>query len=149
MTEFKNLTDQVTVSTQMTKEDFAAIAEMGVKTIVCNRVEGEEAGQPLNQTMQDAAADHGMDFIALPMGGEFPLEQAMQMAALLRDKETPIHAYCKSGTRSAILWGLASAMNQSQTPDEIMEITHGAGFDLANVAPAFQQLYEAAKQGNE
>ena len=146
MTEFKKLAHNITVSTQMTKEEFATAAEMGIKTIICNRIEGEETGQPSNQEMLENATKHGIEFIALPMGGEFPMAQATEMANLLHENPSPIHAYCKSGTRSAILWGLATAINHSKTPSEIMAATQSAGFDLINVEPAFHQLYDAAQQ---
>ncbi|UTW55256.1 TIGR01244 family sulfur transferase [Kordiimonas sp. SCSIO 12610] len=146
MAEFKKLDENFTVSTQMTKADFAEAAQMGVKTIICNRVEGEEAGQPLNITMMSNAAEHDMDFAALPVGGTFPIEEAGELAKLLRETSDPIHGYCKSGTRSAMLWGLAVALNRSKTPNEIMAITSAAGFDLSNIEPAFHQFYESAQR---
>jgi uncharacterized protein (TIGR01244 family) len=149
MTDFKRLDDTVTVSTQMSKEDFDTAAKMGVNTIICNRVEGEEAGMPMNMTMMSYAADHGMDFIALPVGGEFPIQQASELAALLREPGNSVHAYCKSGTRSAMLWGLACALNLSKTPDEIIQISQNAGFDLSNLEPAFKQFHQSAQQAKK
>ncbi len=149
MADFKKLDNTITVSTQMSKEDFETAAKMGVKTIVCNRVEGEEAGMPMNITMMSYAAEYGMDFIPLPVGGEFPIQQASDLAAMLRNPDNIIHAYCKSGTRSAMLWGLASALNLSKTPEEITEITRNAGFDLSNIEPAFQQFYQSAEQSKK
>ena len=149
MADFKKLDDTITVSTQMSKEDFTAAAKVGVNIIISNRVEGEEAGMPSNEMMKSYAAEHGMEFITLPVGGEFPIQQASDMAAILRNPDAIIHAYCKSGTRSAMLWGLASALNLSKTPEEIMDITRNAGFELSNIEPAFHQFYQSAEQSKK
>ena len=41
--------------------DVAALAASGFRSIICNRPDGEEAGQPPAATLAEAAAAHGLD----------------------------------------------------------------------------------------
>jgi uncharacterized protein (TIGR01244 family) len=52
--------------------------------------------------------------------------------ALNRAGEGKVLAYCRSGTRSTLLWSLAEA-SKGRDPEELAECAAGAGYDLAPV----------------
>ena len=52
-------------------------------------------------------------------------------------------AYCRSGTRSTLLWSLAQAKN-GLSPDEIARLAGNAGYDITPV----RAMVEALAGGN-
>ena len=64
--------------------------------------------------------------------------------ALDRAGDSPVLAYCRSGTRSTLLWALAEA-SAGADPAMLAEAAAGAGYDLAPVAPLLDML--AARAG--
>ena len=51
----------------------------------------------------------------------------------------PVLAYCRSGTRSTLLWSLAQAA-QGSDPDSIAAQAAGAGYDVAPIRPLLEML---------
>ncbi len=62
------VTEDFTVSGQISASDVALIKESGFKTIMCNRPDGEEFGQPTAEIIKKAAEDLEMKFVYLPLG---------------------------------------------------------------------------------
>jgi sulfide:quinone oxidoreductase len=55
------------------------------------------------------------------------------MSSALDELPKPVLAYCRSGTRSIQLWGLASGI-KGMSPDAIVQAGAQAGYDLTGVA---------------
>ena len=51
----KQVTDEFAVAEQLTADDVDMMAAAGFKTIICNRPDGEAAGQPLRAEIQAVA----------------------------------------------------------------------------------------------
>jgi uncharacterized protein (TIGR01244 family) len=51
----------------------------------------------------------------------------------------PVLAYCRSGTRSTLLWALAQAA-QGHDPDTIASEAAGAGYDVAPIRSLIDML---------
>ena len=64
---------------------------------------------------------------------DLPLPPALEQA------EGPILAYCRSGTRSTLLWALAAA-KQGETPDAIARAAAQAGYDVGPIRPMIDML---------
>ncbi|HBN15270.1 MAG: TIGR01244 family phosphatase [Gammaproteobacteria bacterium] len=130
----KQVTDEFAVAEQLTADDVDMMAAAGFKTIICNRPDGEAAGQPLRAEIQAVAEDHGMQFRYIPVvSGELSLEDVAAFSEALDNAPRPVLAYCRSGTRSIQLWGLASGL-KGMAPEAV--VSHGAeaGYDLRGVA---------------
>jgi len=119
------------------------LAERGVRSIVNNRPDGEEAGQPASDQTAAIAAAAGLAYSHLPMAGGLDLETIAEARALL-EKGEPILFYCRSGMRSALLWAAVRAA-EGEEIETILAATSNAGFDfrpyagmLAEVAAAFR-----------
>lgn len=140
MSDFRKLTENVLVSPQLALEDVAAAAAMGVGLIVNNRPDGEEPGAPQGADIAAAAAAAGMNYTAIPIGHSgFSEPQVDAMIAALEQAEGPILAYCRSGTRSTLLWALASA-KQGAEPSAIARTAAQAGYDVSPIRPMIDML---------
>src|SRR3546814_3223023 len=86
--------------------DVVALAASGFRSIVCNRPDGEEAGQPTAAAIAAAAEAHGLRFVHIPvMSGGIDEGDVATMARALADLPAPVLAYCRSGARSEQLAG--------------------------------------------
>ena len=136
---FITLDDQVMVAGQIAPADVAQAAALGVTRIVNNRPDGEAADQPEGDAIRSAAEAAGLDYVALPMGhGGLDDGMVETMAAALDDGARTL-AFCRSGTRSTILWGLARAL-RGTPPDDLVAKAAAAGYDLAGYAPLMASL---------
>lgn len=140
MSEFRRLTQNVLVSPQLALEDMAAAAALGVGTIVNNRPDGEEPLAPQGDAIAAAAAAAGMNYVAIPVGhAGFSAPQVDAMIAAMEQAEGAILAYCRSGTRSTLLWALAAA-KQGEDPDSIARAAAAAGYDVSPVRAMLDML---------
>lgn len=140
MSEFRRLNENVMVSQQLDLDDVAAAAALGVGTIVNNRPDGEEPSAPQGDEIAAAAAASGLNYVAIPIGHSgFSEPQVDAMIAAMEQAEGPILAYCRSGTRSTLLWALASA-KLGENPDTIARTAMQAGYDVSPVRPMIDML---------
>jgi sulfide:quinone oxidoreductase len=130
--DIREISDQFYVAPQITEADLAAVREMGIKSIICNRPDGEGADQPSFKELSQIAKKLGLDMRYIPIvGGLVQDSNAMEFGMALETLPKPILAYCRSGTRSATLWSLAQAKD---TPiADILSATKGAGYDMSGV----------------
>ena len=139
MADFRKLTDAMSVSPQLNEADFAAAAAQGFKAVICNRPDGEGPDQLPSAQAEDAAKAAGLTFASVPISGA-PTQDAVEaMRAALDAAGGPVLAYCKSGTRSAVLWTLAEAMNGGD-PDALLAAAAAGGYDLGHLRPTLAQL---------
>ena len=102
------LSENYSVTMQIDPDDVEDFAEQGFTTIICNRPDGEEFGQPTATSVREACERHGIAFHMIPMrGSAVSPEILQQFQDVIRDADGPVLGYCRSGTRSAILWQIA------------------------------------------
>ena len=124
--------DNYVVSDQITEEDIEQLKEAGFKTIFCNRPDNEEQNQVTVKSIQDKAIESGLDFIHQPViGGQISQNDIDQFSDYFDAAEKPIFAYCRTGTRSSMLWALSESGKRSI--DEILRLTSAAGYNLSNL----------------
>jgi uncharacterized protein (TIGR01244 family) len=137
---FRKLTNGVYASPQITIDDIAEAAAMGVKLIVNNRPEGESDDQVPGPEIEAAAHAAGMDYVAIPVTHSgFSEPQVVAMAKALDGTDGPVLAYCRSGTRSTLLWALSEA-SQGGDPDALTNMAAKAGYDVSPVRPLMDML---------
>lgn len=140
MSGFRKLTENVLVSPQLALEDVAAAAAAGVAMIVNNRPDGEDPYAPQGDEISAAAAAAGLNYVAIPIGHSgFSEPQVDAMIAALEQAEGPILAYCRSGTRSTLLWALAQA-KLGMDPDTIARTAMEAGYDVSPIRALIDML---------
>jgi len=142
---FRQLSDQVWASPQITLDDVAAAAAQGFTLIINNRPESESDDQVPGDAIAAAASAAGLAYVAIPVGhGGFSQPQVTGMVAALGQSDGKILAYCRSGTRSTLLWSLAQASVGADL-DAITAQAAAAGYDVGQVRPLMDMLAAQAK----
>lgn len=122
------LTPGLQVAKQPQPSDMEALAADGVKTVICNRPDGEDPDQPTMDAMEQAAVAQGMKFIRYPVTPQtFPGEDLDGLGKVF-DSSDKTFAYCRTGTRCANLWVASRSANERQAA---AETAHALGYDLA------------------
>lgn len=126
--------DQFAVAPQLLPAHMAALAAAGYRSVINNRPDGEEYGQPSNAEMRAAAEAAGLTYHEQPViSGGVTLNDAERFGTLLNELPSPLLAFCRSGTRCIQLWALSQA---GKTPaDTIIGCAARAGYDLSPMRP--------------
>ncbi len=142
MSDFRRLTDDFWASPQISVEDVEEAAERGFSMVINNRPEGEAEDQPAGTAIEDTAAAAGLAYRAIPVTpGGFSEAQVEATAMALEQAEGPVLAFCRSGTRSTLLWSLTMA-SLGTAPDTLTKAAAEAGYDLAPIRPTLDMLAE-------
>lgn len=137
---FRKLTDDVLVAPQISLEAVAEAKAQGVTLIINNRPEDESADQTPGANIEATARAAGLDYIAIPVThAGFAEWQVTAMADALDNAEGKVLAYCRSGTRSTLLWALAQA-SKGDHPAVLAEKAADAGYDLTPITAMMDML---------
>jgi uncharacterized protein (TIGR01244 family) len=139
---FRVLTDTFLAAPQISVADIAEAKAQGVTVIVNNRPDGEEPGAPQSAEIEAAAKAAGISYTAIAVthaGYSHPQIDAM-IAAFAAANGGKILAYCRSGTRSTMLWALAQAKS-GMHPAEIAARAESAGYDVAPISAMLDVLW--------
>lgn len=136
--DLRQINEDITVSPQIDCEDIAAIAEAGYRAILCNRPDGEEAGQCDYAPLEEAAKEAGLEVRFVPIiPGQISREDVEAFQLALDELPKPLLAYCRTGTRCAKMW---SVTQFGQIPaEDILQATSKAGYDMTGLLMQLQQ----------
>ncbi|MDX1803904.1 MAG: TIGR01244 family sulfur transferase [Alcanivorax sp.] len=138
MVTIKRLTDTLSVAPQLQPGDMAELARAGFKTIINNRPDGEAADQPSSEEMEAAARAAGLEYAYQPVVGSNIAETDIDgFDAIVSLAETPVVAFCRTGTRCTTLWALTQAPEQDN--NAILHTAEQAGYDLSGLLPRLDQ----------
>ncbi len=139
MPDIRRLSDTFAVAPQIELGEIEAVKAAGFGFVVNNRPDGEAFDQPTGAEIEAAALEAGLGYCAIPVDHSgFSVEQVSALSALMVSPR-PILAYCRSGTRSAMLWALASAARGGDI-ETIIDSAMTAGYDVRGLRPAMEQL---------
>ena len=145
MSDFRKLSGDVWASPQISVADIAEAAKLGATLVINNRPEGESEDQTSGAEIEAAARAAGMDYCAIPVTMQSLSQQDVAaMGEALGRAQGPVLAYCRSGTRSTLLWSLAQAA-KGEDPAAIADAAAAAGYDVSPVRAAMDAL--AAQAG--
>lgn len=103
--EYRQITDDYSVSGQITPDEVAAIKAAGFKSVICNRPDDEQPGQPSADSVKAAVEAAGLAFRHIPViSGQMTMDNVNDMAGALDEMEGPVFAYCRSGARCTNLY---------------------------------------------
>ena len=138
---FRKLTDTFFAAPQISVDDVTAAQQQGVTMIINNRPDGEEPDAPQSAEIEAAAKAAGISYAAIAVthaGYSHPQIDAM-IGALENADGGKVLAYCRSGTRSTMLWALAQAKS-GMHPAEIAARAESAGYDVTPIAAMLDML---------
>lgn len=100
------VSDDYSVSPQIQVEDLPKLKELGFRSVMCNRPDGEDPGQTDFAVIEAAASEIGLTAAHVPLisGAAPSAEDIDEFAAAMADLPGPVLAYCRSGTRSRNIW---------------------------------------------
>ena len=140
MSDFRPLTADILASPQITTGDLVEASQLGITLVINNRPEGEAADQTPGEEIAEAARAAGLDYRAIPIDhAGFSMTQVDAMVDALDSTQGKVLAYCRSGTRSTLLWALAAASKGGDLK-AIAEAAKAAGYDVSPVRGAMQEL---------
>ena len=138
----KSLESRLSVSPQITPEQLLEIRAAGFRSVVCNRPDSEEVGQPVADEIAAQAELLDMPFRCIPVIGSAITEADIDaFGRALSELPPPVLAYCRSGNRCTLLWALSEV--GSRPVSEIEACAQRAGYDLSALKP--QLLARAAR----
>lgn len=134
------LTETIYVAPQIDVGTVAQAADLGVSLVVNNRPEGESADQTPGDSIEQAARAGGMDYVAIPVthGGFAPWQLDALDEALGKASGKAL-LYCRSGTRSTLLWALTRA-RAGEDVEAIGRTAASAGYDVAPIRQIMDAL---------
>lgn len=93
-------------SGQIAPEQLAGFAAAGFKSVINNRPDGEGGEtQPTSEAIESAARAAGLRYAYLPVvAGKIAADEVEAFAGLLARLPKPVLAFCRTGTRSRILF---------------------------------------------
>ncbi|MCB9968674.1 MAG: TIGR01244 family phosphatase [Geminicoccaceae bacterium] len=143
MTTFRKVASDFYVAPQLEPADFAAAAELGIRTVINNRPDGEAPDQLADAEARALAAAQGLAYVHVPVvsGGILP-DHLAAMRAAIDGHQGPFVAYCRSGTRSCHLWALVEARDED--PDALIAAAATAGYDLGAIRPLLKEIHKKA-----
>ncbi|MDO4878553.1 MAG: TIGR01244 family sulfur transferase [Neisseria sp.] len=133
------------VAPQLTRADVAGLAALGIGAVICNRPDGEEDGQPTFAQVSLWLKEAGISecrhqpVTARSIGGR----DVAEFESLLALSDRPVLAFCRTGTRSSLLWAFAR-IRQGRDAAGVLAAAKAAGVDLSDFAP---RLLEAERGG--
>ena len=127
----RKLTDSLYIAPQLTEADVQEAVRLGIQTVICNRLDGEEENQPAFAEVQNWFKEAGINqFSHQPVVA--PQINAADVAAfqnLLQQSPAPILAFCRTGTRCSLLWGYHQVQHGASVA-EVVAAAEQAGVNL-------------------
>ena len=135
------MTSDIFVAPQISVATVDEAKALGVTLVVNNRPEGESPDQTPGEDIEAAARAAGMDYVAIPVNpGGFTVGQLDALDEALAGKGAgKVLCYCRSGTRSTLLWSLARA-RAGDNVDDIAETAAAAGYDVSPIMDTMRGL---------
>ena len=110
--EVQHITDEFSVSDQLTAKDVPLASAAGFRTLICNRPDGEDIAQALFEQIMEASRVSQLIAIYLPISNSNPSEQEItDFAKSFAAAEKPVLAYAATHELSKVVFD--AAMRQS------------------------------------
>lgn len=137
----KPLADSISVVAQIEVDDLAALAARGFRSVINNRPDGEADDQPASAELAAAAEQLGLAYRYVPVvSGQLVDADVDAFAQALEALPPPVLAFCRTGTRSTMLWALQAS--RSHSVEDVVRIAAAAGYDLEALQPRLQAQHD-------
>ncbi len=137
--DIRRISPDYAVSPQIEPADLPDIAQAGFTTVLCNRPDEEVPAELQAEALRIATEAAGLRFVVNPVTHQgLDAEMVSRQIQAIEASDGPVLAYCASGTRSSIVWSLGQVGKME--PDQIIDATAQAGYDLARMRPQLEAL---------
>ena len=126
----KKIDSNFLASEQIQVDELEQIKAEGIRSIICNRPDGEGADQPGHVEIETRARELGMSFSYIPVEkGMVQDEDVGRFSEAWETLPKPVLGYCRSGMRAVTLWSLSRANDLGIS--DVLAKTTAAGFDMS------------------
>ena len=135
-----NVSEKLFLSSQPSVGDMRSLRENGFTTLINNRPDGEEPGQPGTEVEAQEAKHCNLSYTFIPVTGATITEadvRAFQRA--VAGSEGPVFAHCKTGTRSLTLYLIGEVLDGRMQASEVIDFGRQRGFDTSGAAAWLEQ----------
>ncbi len=137
--DIRRITDRYGVGPQIEPEDMATLAAEGYSTVINNRPDDEVPPSHQSAAMRQAAEAAGLTYVENPVvNGAMTMDMVERQGEVLEGAEGGVFAWCRSGTRSTIVWALSQAGRTGT--DEILRMAAEAGYDISGMRGQIEAL---------
>jgi len=131
MPHLMELAPGLTAAGALSREDIAALAASGVKTIINNRPDAEDPGQLSADEARALCAARGIAYHHIPfVAATLTRADVDAFEQVLMTASHPMVAHCRSGTRSTMIWAL-TRMRQGDDPATLVALGARNGVDIS------------------
>lgn len=130
----RELEPGLSVCGQLLPDDLPDLVAQGFRSLICNRPDEEEPDQPDASEIEAKARALGLHWTSIPVTSATLGDPDIDaFADALARMPRPILAYCRSGNRCCVLWGLARSKDTAL--EELESRAREAGYDLTAWRP--------------
>lgn len=122
------------VLSQITIEGLEQLKHQGFDFIINNRPDNEEESQPLSIELAAAAKSLGLNYVHNPVVLSALSDVEIKQQKMAVSEAQKVLAFCRTGTRSSVLWALNNQDEQGIEP-LLIELKN-KGFDMDRCMPA-------------
>lgn len=106
---FTKISPEFAIAPQLSGDDLEVVRTEGFRTVICNRPDGEEPGQPAFAAIAEAAGRLDIEARYLPVAaGKISESDLTAFAMYLKTLPKPVLAYCRTGKRAELLWSMSA-----------------------------------------
>lgn len=141
MADLIRITDDFYVAPQLSVEEMDDVAAAGFEMVVFNRPDNEDDTMPAVADLADRLGKHGISFHHIPfIGGpeRDDIAEFQNVLGLEPGRKTLL--FCRTGTRSTLLWVFTMVESNRLTMDEALALANAAGYDLREHVEAMLEL---------
>ncbi|MDX1491160.1 MAG: TIGR01244 family sulfur transferase [Pseudohongiellaceae bacterium] len=136
--DVRKVTDDMSVSPQITVDDVKQAAAQGFRSLMCNRPDAESPDQTDFAQFEVEARNLGLEVAWVPVvSGKITAADVQAFSQAYDSMPKPLLAYCRTGTRSITLWALAQGA-KGVPAQQILACGSAAGYDLSDTVQLIQ-----------
>jgi sulfide:quinone oxidoreductase len=109
--QITKLSNDFSVTPQISIDDIAEIAQLGFKTIINNRPDGEGgAEQPFSETLKSTAEKLNLNYIYIPViPNNIQSDQIEAFSTAYNTAKKPVLGFCRTGNRAGTMYKLSQS----------------------------------------
>lgn len=139
---------QLALMAQPSPKDLASLADHGFKTLISNRPDGEMPGQPTSNEIRDAAEEHGLRYVYVPVTlNNITRQDVDAFLNALKHEPSPAIAHCGTGKRSYLLWAAGEVLYNEKLEGALIERAEALGLNVQELPQIVEQIRQNESRG--
>jgi len=141
------ISEKLSVSSQLNRNELSLLHRSGFKTLINNRLDGEDTDQPGNQVECDSANQCHLSYALIPVTLNSITEADVRaFQAAIRKSEGPVLAHCKTGMRSLSLHLIGEVLDERMSVEEVISFGRQHGFDTSAATAWLRRFADSRPQ---